>query len=55
MARHRRRDGTILAVENTAHALPFAAARLVIAQDVTARVQLERELAHRACHDALTG
>lgn len=41
--RHRRKDGTIIDVEVTSHALTFAgrSARLVLAQDITARTQAE--------------
>lgn len=55
--RHQRRDGSIFEVEVASHALDFrgAAARLAVAQDVTERATLERELEHRAFHDVMTG
>jgi PAS domain S-box-containing protein len=44
--RHRRKDGTIIDVEITSHALTFAGrpARVVLAQDITARKQAEAAL-----------
>jgi diguanylate cyclase (GGDEF)-like protein/PAS domain S-box-containing protein len=55
--RHLTRDGRILDVEITSHAITFRGrqAVLVVAQDVTARLVLERQLAHQAFHDPLTG
>ncbi|HEX7102057.1 MAG TPA: EAL domain-containing protein [Nitrolancea sp.] len=55
--RHQRRDGSIFEVEVASHALDFqgVAARLAVAQDVTERATLERELEHRAFHDVMTG
>ena len=55
--RHQRRDGSTFEVEVASHALDFqgVAMRLVVAQDVTERVALERELEHRAFHDVMTG
>ena len=55
--RHLTKDGRLLDVEITSHALTFRghAAVLVVAQDVTARLVLERQLAHQAFHDPLTG
>jgi diguanylate cyclase (GGDEF)-like protein/PAS domain S-box-containing protein len=55
--RHLTRDGRVLDVEITSDALTFRGrqAMLVVAQDVTARLALERQLAHQAFHDPLTG
>jgi diguanylate cyclase (GGDEF)-like protein/PAS domain S-box-containing protein len=55
--RHQRRDGSSFEVEVASHALDFrgVAARLAVAQDVTERTMLERELEHRAFHDVMTG
>jgi diguanylate cyclase (GGDEF)-like protein/PAS domain S-box-containing protein len=54
---HRRKDGSILAVELTEHDILFQGreARFVLAVDVTEREKLNQELFHRAQHDALTG
>ena len=56
-ARHRLKDGRIIAVEIRSTPLSFAGrpARLVVAQDVTERKALEARLAHQATHDPLTG
>ena len=45
-SRHIKRDGTVVAVDITAHAVDFAghAARFVIADDVTERERLQRQL-----------
>jgi diguanylate cyclase (GGDEF)-like protein/PAS domain S-box-containing protein len=55
--RHQRRDGSIFEVEVASHALDFRgfAMRLAVAQDITERAMLERELEHRAFHDVMTG
>ncbi len=55
--RHRRKDGSALAVELTEHEILFQGreARFVLAVDVTEREKLNQELFHRAQHDALTG
>jgi diguanylate cyclase (GGDEF)-like protein/PAS domain S-box-containing protein len=55
--RHQRRDGSIFEVEVASHALEFqgAAMRLAVAQDITERAMLERQLEHRAFHDVMTG
>jgi diguanylate cyclase (GGDEF)-like protein/PAS domain S-box-containing protein len=55
--RHQRRDGSIFEVEVASHALDFqgVAMRLAVAQDITERATLERELEHRAFHDVMTG
>jgi diguanylate cyclase (GGDEF)-like protein/PAS domain S-box-containing protein len=55
--RHRLKDGRLIDIETTSHLLDFGGrqAALVVAQDVTARLALEAELAHRAFHDPLTG
>jgi len=54
--RHVRKDGRIIEVLVTAHRLEFRGrpAMLSAIQDVTERNGLERELRHRAFHDALT-
>ena len=55
--RHRRKDGSTLAVELTEHQILFQGreARFVLAVDVTEQEKLNQELFHRAQHDALTG
>jgi diguanylate cyclase (GGDEF)-like protein/PAS domain S-box-containing protein len=55
--RHRRKNGSTLAVELTEHEILFQGreARFVLAVDVTEREKLNRELFHQAQHDALTG
>lgn len=55
--RHRIKSGEIIEVEVTTHALDFRGRRgeLVMAQDVTERVQLEQQLRENALHDPLTG
>ena len=55
--RHRIKSGEIIDVEVTTHALDFRGRRgeLVMAQDVTERVQLEQQLRENALHDSLTG
>ncbi|HVX30136.1 MAG TPA: diguanylate cyclase, partial [Nitrolancea sp.] len=55
--RHQRHDGSIFEVEVASHALDFqgVAMRLAVAQDITERALLERELEHRAFHDVVTG
>ena len=54
--RHVLKDGRTIEVDITAHRLEFKgrAAMLTAVQDVTERNGLERELRHRAFHDALT-
>src|SRR5947207_1271799 len=54
--RHVRKDGRVIEVFVTAHRLEFKGrpAMLSAIQDVTERNGLERELRHRAFHDALT-
>jgi len=54
--RHVLKDGRLIEVDVTAHRVEFQgrAAMLVAIQDVTERNGLERELRHRAFHDALT-
>lgn len=55
--RHRTKDGEIISVDVTTHALDFRGHRsaLVMAQDVTERVRLEQQLRDHALHDPLTG
>jgi diguanylate cyclase (GGDEF)-like protein/PAS domain S-box-containing protein len=54
--RHVHRDGTVVWVNVVDHAIRFRDedARLVLARDITERVRLNRALAHKASHDALT-
>ena len=55
--RHRTSSGEIIDVEVTTHALEFRGRRggLVMAQDITERLRLERQLRDHALHDPLTG
>jgi diguanylate cyclase (GGDEF)-like protein/PAS domain S-box-containing protein len=55
--RHRTKAGEIIDVEVTTHMLEFRGRRggLVMAQDITERLRLERQLHDHALHDALTG
>ncbi len=48
LSRHRKKDGTVLQVEIRARSIPFNGrrARLVAAQDLTERLQLEGQLRH---------
>ncbi len=57
LARHRRRNGTLLAAELTEHEILFqgSEARFVLALDITEREKLNLELIRQARHDALTG
>ncbi len=57
LALHRRADGTVIEVQLTGHHTRFAgrSVRLVIAEDVTARRRVERDLRRRAFTDPLTG
>ena len=57
LVRHRTRDGALLEVEVTGHAVEWegATARLVLALDVTERRRLEAQLRRQAFHDELTG
>lgn len=54
---HRLKEGRLIHVEVRAHPLEFKDRRavLVVAQDVTARTELEEQLQHQAFHDRLTG
>lgn len=55
--RHRRRDGSLIDVRIFAADMEFEghSCRLVLAEDVTERLRAQREVAHRASHDDLTG
>ncbi len=55
--RHRRRDGSLIDVRIYAADMEFEghSCRLVLAEDVTERLRVQREIAHRASHDELTG
>ncbi len=55
--RHRTKDGEIIDVEVTTHTLDFRGRRggLVMAQDISERMRLERQLWESALHDPLTG
>lgn len=55
--RHRHKDGRVMWVNVVDRAILFqgSEARFVIARNVTRQLNLNRELAHRAHHDALTG
>ena len=54
--RHVLKDGRIIVVDIAAHDLEFGGrpAILVLAQDVTERLELDERLRHQAFHDALT-
>jgi diguanylate cyclase (GGDEF)-like protein/PAS domain S-box-containing protein len=54
--RHRLKDGRVISVAISSHRLQFAGrpAALVLAQDVTERIQLDEQLRHQAFHDPLT-
>ena len=55
--RHRRKDGSLIDVRIYAADMEFEghSCRLVLAEDVTDRLRVQRDLAHRASHDPLTG
>jgi diguanylate cyclase (GGDEF)-like protein/PAS domain S-box-containing protein len=55
--RHRRKDGSLIDVRIYAADMEFEghSCRLVLAEDVTERLRVQREIAHRASHDELTG
>jgi diguanylate cyclase (GGDEF)-like protein/PAS domain S-box-containing protein len=55
--RHRRKDGSALAVELTEHEILFQGreARFILAVDVTEQEKLNQELFHQAQHDVMTG
>ena len=54
---HIRKDGTKIQVEVSAHAIDFQGrpARLVLAHDITERLQSQARVHHLAFHDILTG
>jgi diguanylate cyclase (GGDEF)-like protein/PAS domain S-box-containing protein len=54
---HLRKDGTELPMDITAHSIVFRGrpARFVMGIDVSEKLELEREMLHRAFHDNLTG
>lgn len=54
---HRTKDGTVISARIHSGDITFAGrpARLVLAEDVTAHLADERELAYRASHDLITG
>jgi diguanylate cyclase (GGDEF)-like protein/PAS domain S-box-containing protein len=54
---HIRKDGTILAMDVTAHSIPFRGrrARFVLGIDVSEREELQRQVLHHSSHDSLTG
>jgi diguanylate cyclase (GGDEF)-like protein/PAS domain S-box-containing protein len=55
--RHRHKDGRVVWVNVVEREIVYLGqeARLVIARNITERLKLDRELSHRAHHDALTG
>ena len=55
--RHRTKRGEVIDVEVATHILTFRGRRggLVMAQDITERVRLERQLREHTLHDSLTG
>ncbi len=55
--RHRKKSGELMDVEIITHTLEFRGrqAELVMAQDVTERIRLERQLHENALHDPVTG
>ncbi len=55
--RHQKKDGTLIAVEVTAHTLDWKGqfAEVVLAQDVTERLQTKAQLERYAFNDLLTG
>jgi diguanylate cyclase (GGDEF)-like protein/PAS domain S-box-containing protein len=55
--RHMKKDGIVIDVEVTIHALEFEGrpSRLVLAHDITERRRAEETIRHMAYHDALTG
>ena len=55
--RHRHKDGRVVWVNVVEREIVYLGqeARLVIARNITERLKLDRELSHRAQHDALTG
>ena len=57
VATHVRRDGTKIEVEVSSHAIEFRErpARLVLAHDITERLQSQARVHHLAFHDILTG
>ena len=55
--KHLHKDGRVVWVNRTVREITYLgkAAQFVIARDVTERIKLDKELSHRARHDALTG
>lgn len=54
---HMRKDGSLIQVEISAHTMDYLGrpARLVLAHDITARLQSQAKVQHLAYHDMLTG
>jgi diguanylate cyclase (GGDEF)-like protein/PAS domain S-box-containing protein len=54
---HRHKDGRVVWVNVVDHEMMYQGqeARFVIARNITERLKMDRELSHRAQHDALTG
>lgn len=54
---HVRKDGSLIQVEISAHAMDYEgrSARLVLAHDITARLQSQAKVQYLAYHDMLTG
>ena len=57
LSRHIRKDGTVMALDITAHDIVFRGrpARFVLGIDVTEREELQRQVQHHSKHDPLTG
>ncbi|HIK43580.1 MAG TPA: EAL domain-containing protein [Leptolyngbyaceae cyanobacterium M65_K2018_010] len=56
VGKHRKKDGTLIDVELTSHRLIFRGhrAELVLAQDISDRLQVEAKLRYSTLHDGLT-